>query len=207
MVQWKMAPCWKATHLGDTPLAIEVSGNQDTSQSLSKLWEKNQVEMFSHFKKSPFIQEISNRTHVSRTPKKPWVSNSSNAAYWTGSVGIRSHSIFDVPLERHHLSTETIICSWVKCLFVMAWNLGALSGSIMKSHWCKKPKSFRHLLITYKWYISGMTYLPIGGWTMPPIPPFTGTKKTTIDSRLSFGLSRADVLFTKPGACSSKSRN
>ena len=28
-------------------------------------------------------------------PEKTWVSNNSHATYWTGSVGIRSHSIFD----------------------------------------------------------------------------------------------------------------
>ena len=28
-------------------------------------------------------------------PEKTWVSNNSIATYWTGSVGIRSHSIFD----------------------------------------------------------------------------------------------------------------
>ncbi len=36
-------------------------------------------------------------------PEKPWVSNSSRcsiAIYWTGSVGIRSHSIFDGFLDR-----------------------------------------------------------------------------------------------------------
>ncbi len=33
--------------------------------------------------------------------------------------------------------------------------------------------------------ISGMTYLPIGGWTMPPIPPFRGTISTAIDPRMT----------------------
>ena len=40
------------------------------------------------------IQEISNRTHWT-DPKKTWVSIGSIATYWTVSVGIRSHSIFD----------------------------------------------------------------------------------------------------------------
>ena len=44
-------------------------------------------------RKHPF-QEISNgRTHWT-DPEKTWVSNISIAPYWTGSVGIRSHSIF-----------------------------------------------------------------------------------------------------------------
>ena len=41
------------------------------------------------------IQEISNSTVPERTPTKTWVSNSSIATYWTGSVGIRSHLIYD----------------------------------------------------------------------------------------------------------------
>ena len=28
----------------------------------------------------------------------------------------------------------------------------------------------------YKWYINGIIILPIGGWTMPPSPPFMGTR-------------------------------
>ena len=36
----------------------------------------------------------------------------------------------------------------------------------------------------YKWYISGIIFLPIGGWTMPPIPPpFRGTRRPTIDDK------------------------
>ena len=40
----------------------------------------------------------------------------------------------------------------------------------------------------YKWYISGIYIyiLPIGGWTMPPIPPFRGTSIPTIDFMLIF---------------------
>ena len=41
------------------------------------------------------FQKISNgRTHWTN-PEKTWVSKSSTATYWTGSVGIRSHLIFD----------------------------------------------------------------------------------------------------------------
>ncbi len=51
----------------------------------------DQCQPFYHFQFSYnfriCFQEISNRTHVSRTPKKTWVSNSSIATYWTGSVG------------------------------------------------------------------------------------------------------------------------
>ena len=33
----------------------------------------------------------------------------------------------------------------------------------------------------YKWYVSGMTFLPIGGWTMPPTYHLLpGTMSTTI---------------------------
>ena len=45
----------------------------------------------------PLIQEISNgRTHVSRTPKKPdYLKALSRNLLGPGSVGIRSHSVFD----------------------------------------------------------------------------------------------------------------
>ena len=46
-----------------------------------------------------FFQEISNeRTHWPDL-KKTWVSNSSIATFWKGSVGIRSHSNFDEILD------------------------------------------------------------------------------------------------------------
>ena len=48
------------------------------------------------------IQEISNRTHGPRTLTKTWVSNSSIASnLLDGSVGIRSHSIFDRKQKNH----------------------------------------------------------------------------------------------------------
>ena len=62
-----------------------------------------------------FFQDISNRTHVSRTPKKPeYLIARSLATYWTGSVGNRSHSIFggknilSVPKRSPYLSGQLI---------------------------------------------------------------------------------------------------
>ena len=46
-----------------------------------------------HIAEKLIFQEISNRTHGSRTPKPGYLI--ALATYWTGSVGIRSHSIFD----------------------------------------------------------------------------------------------------------------
>ena len=43
--------------------------------------------------KNPFFQEISNRTHGPRTPKPEYLIARSQLTQ--GSVGIRSHSIFD----------------------------------------------------------------------------------------------------------------
>ena len=58
------------------------------------------------------FQEISNRTHGPRTPKPEYL-NISIAPYWTGSLGIRSHSIFHGLFDSPFAKPLNVEASWI----------------------------------------------------------------------------------------------